>query len=298
MSGAQATHQARTNGWVRLRAATLARTEVAAGRVGRFVYVVGGFVPGPATTAAVERYDIVRDHWSRIRSMPVGLNHPAAISYRGALYVLGGYTAKRAIAGETNGFMRYDPSRGRWSRMPAAPTARAALAVGVIGNRLYAAGGASGGRALARLEIFDFGSRRWSRGPDMEVPREHVAGAVGGGAFYVLGGRPGNLTVVERYLPARHRWERVPDMHKGRSGIAAATVAGRVVVFGGEEAAGTIRPVEEYDPRRRVWSSLPGMRTPRHGLGGVALGHRVFALEGGVRPGYSFSRTLEALDVR
>jgi hypothetical protein len=132
----------------------------------------------------------------------------------------------------------------------------------------------------------------------MEVAREHVAGAVAGGAFYVLGGRPGNLTVVERYLPARHRWERVPDMRKGRSGIAAVTVAGRVVVFGGEEAAGTIRPVEEYDPGRRAWSSLPGMRTPRHGLGGVALGHRVFALEGGVRPGFSFSRTLETLDVR
>jgi hypothetical protein len=296
--GALAAHQARTNGWVRLRAATLARTEVAAGRVGRFVYVVGGFVPGPATTAAVERYDIVGNHWSRIRSMPVALNHPAGISYRGALYVLGGYTAHGAVAGATNGFMRYDPSQDRWSRMPAAPTARAALALGVIGNRLYAAGGASGGRGLARLEIFDFGSRRWSRGPNMEVAREHVAGAVAGGAFYVLGGRPGNLTVVERYLPARHRWERVPDMREGRSGIAAVTVAGRVVVFGGEEAAGTIRPVEEYDPGRRAWSSLPGMRTPRHGLGGVALGHRVFALEGGVRPGFSFSRTLETLDVR
>jgi hypothetical protein len=40
------------------------------------------------------------------------------------------------------------------------------------------------------------------------------------------------------------------------------------------------------------------MRTPRHGLGGAALGRRVYALEGGVRPGFSFSRALEALDVR
>jgi N-acetylneuraminic acid mutarotase len=263
--------------------------------------VVGGFVPGPASTAAVERYDIVRDRWSRVRSAPLGVNHPAAAAYRGALYVLGGYTAKGATAGETNAFLRYDPGRDRWSRMPSAPTARAALAVGVIGNRLYAAGGASGGRPLTRLEIFDFGSRRWSQGPDMAVPREHVGGAVAGGAFYVLGGRPGNLKVAERYLPGRPRWARVPDMRTGRSGIAAATVAGRVVVFGGEdvaEAGGTIRPVEEYDPARGRWSSLPGMRTPRHGLGGVALGNRVFALEGGVRPGFSFSRTLEALDVR
>jgi hypothetical protein len=40
------------------------------------------------------------------------------------------------------------------------------------------------------------------------------------------------------------------------------------------------------------------MRTPRHGLGGAAVGNRVFALEGGVIPGYSLSPTIEFLDVR
>ena len=40
------------------------------------------------------------------------------------------------------------------------------------------------------------------------------------------------------------------------------------------------------------------MRTPRHGLGGAALGNRVYAIEGGVEPGFSFSNAIEALDVR
>ena len=39
----------------------------------------------------------LRDRWRRVRSRPVGLNHPAAIAYRGALYVLGGYTAHGAL---------------------------------------------------------------------------------------------------------------------------------------------------------------------------------------------------------
>ena len=90
-------------------------------------------------------------------------------------------------------------------------------------------------------------------------------------------------------------------MRTARGGIASARLGdGRIVVFGGEETAPggtTIAEVELFDPRVRRWRRLPDMRTPRHGLGGAALGKRVFALEGGVTPGYSLSRTIEFLDV-
>ena len=262
--------------------------------------MVGGFVPPGRTTAAVERYDIVRNRWTRGRSMPIGLNHAAAAAYAGRLYVVGGYAASGGLTGEVSTLLRYDPRTDRWTRLPAAPTRRGALAAGVIGDRLYVAGGAHGGAPLRTLEVFDLRAGRWSRGPDMAVAREHLAGASAGGAFYVLGGRAagrGNFTVAERFVPAHGRWERLPDLRRARGGIAAAVAAGGVVVFGGEEPSGTIRPVERYDPARRRWTALPGMRTPRHGLGGAGLGQRVFALEGGVRPGFSFSSAVEALDV-
>jgi hypothetical protein len=292
---------ARADRWSALRSAPLRRTEVAAARLGEQVYVVGGFLPPGRTTAAVERYDIRRDRWSRVRAMPLGLNHAAAVAYAGRLYVVGGYAAAGGLSGEVRALLRYDPRTDRWQRLASAPTARAALAAGVIGHRLYVAGGARSGAPLRTLEVFDLDTGRWRRGPDMAVAREHLAGTVAGGAFYVLGGRAagrGNFTVAERFVPARGRWERLPDLRKARGGIAAAPVGGEVVVFGGEEAAGTIRPVERYDPARRRWTALPGMRTPRHGLGGASLGRRVYALEGGVRPGFSFSNALEALDVR
>ena len=60
----------------------------------------------------------------------------------------------------------------------------------------------------------------------------------------------------------------------------------------------TIAAVELFNPRTRAWRSLPSMRTPRHGLGGAVLGNRVYAIEGGVEPGFSFSKAIEALDVR
>jgi N-acetylneuraminic acid mutarotase len=285
--------------WHTLTPAKLARTEVAAARIGRFIYVMGGFERSRATTAATERYDIERDRWTRVADMPVALNHAAAASYRGDVYVLGGYRGRGEIADETAALYRYDPDRDRWTAQPSMPTARGALAVGVIGHRLYAAGGATPQLgALKTLEVYDFARRRWRAGPDLGVAREHVAGAVARGRFYVLAGRAagaGNFRVAEAFNPRTRRWARLPDMRKPRGGIAAATVGGRIVVVGGEEDAGTIREVELFDPATRRWRRLPDLPTPRHGLGAVARDGRVYVIQGGDKPGFAFTNTLEAL---
>ena len=294
---------AATGEWRALAPATLERTEVAAARIGRYVYVVGGFErQSGLTTAALERYDIRRDRWRRLRSMPVGLNHPTAAAHRGKLYVHGGYTARRDLSSATARLFVYDPRRDRWSRLPRSRVPRAAHALAVVGGRLYAAGGRNDTGGLRSLEVYDFGRRRWRLGPRLKGPaRDHMTGVAAGGFFYALAGRDGgrNFAVAERYSPRRGRWELLPSMQKARGGIASAAIGGgRVVVFGGEESQGTIREVELYDPRRRRWRSLAAMRTPRHGLGGVSLGNRVYAIEGGPRPGFHFSDAIEYLDVR
>jgi hypothetical protein len=283
--------------WTTLTPATLPRTEVAAARIGHHAYVVGGFVPPGRTSAAVERYDLRRDRWARVRGLPFGLNHAAAAAYGGRLYVVGGYRASTGLAQESAALLRYDPHAHRWTRLRDMPTARGALAVGIAGGRLYAAGGAVRGRPLATLEIYDFATGRWRRGRDMAVAREHLAGVGLGGRFYALAGRTGaqNFTVAERYDPASGRWQRLPDMRKARGGTATAVPGGRVVVVGGEEAAGTIAEVEAYDPARRRWSALPDLRTPRHGLGAVAYHGAIYVLEGGPSPGFAFSAVAERL---
>jgi len=288
--------------WRRLRSSMIARTEVAAARIGDAAFVVGGFAaPGGATSAIVERYDLRLDRWTRVAPLPLAVNHAAAVSHEGRLYVLGGYTARDGLARETSALQRYDPRTNRWTRLADAPTVRAALAAGVIGDRLYAAGGAREGRALNRLEIYDFARDRWSTGPPMRTAREHLAATVHRGALYVLAGRAagrGNFAVAERYVAARRRWERLPAMRKPRGGIAAATVGGRVVVVGGEEGAGTIAEVESFDPRRRRWRAEPPLPTPRHGLGAVAFGASIVVLEGGPQPGLTYSDRAEALRIR
>jgi N-acetylneuraminic acid mutarotase len=288
--------------WAPLPAATLERTEVAAARIDRSIYVVGGFVPGGHTTSAVERYDIRRRRWSRVRRMPVALNHTTAVAHRGSLYVHGGYEGPLTEA--TGGLLRYDPRTNRWRRLPGAPTPRAAHAAAFVGDRLYVAGGANDSGSLSSLEIYDVARRRWSGGPSFPGPaRNHTAGVASGGRFYVLAGRDSsNLAAAERYNPRRRLWQRLPNLRTPRGGTASARLRdGRIVVFGGEELSPggqTIGEVELFDPRTRRWDALPDMLTPRHGLGGVGLGNRVFALEGGPEPGLAFSNAIEFLDVR
>jgi N-acetylneuraminic acid mutarotase len=287
--------------WAPLPPAMLERTEVAAARIDRSIYVVGGFVPGGASTAAVERYEIRSRRWSRVRPMPVALNHTTAVAHRGRLYVHGGYTGQ--LSEPTTVLLRYNPSTNRWRRLPAAPTPRAAHAAEFVGERLYVAGGANDSGSVRSLEIYDVARRRWSSGPSFPGPaRNHTTGVSSRGWFYVLAGRDAsNYTAAERYNPRRRRWQRLPDLRTPRGGIASVRLRdGRIVVFGGEElgAGGqTIEEVELFNPRTRRWRFLPDMRTPRHGLGGVALGNRVFALEGGPQPGFAFSNAIEFLDV-
>jgi N-acetylneuraminic acid mutarotase len=296
---------ARSDRWTALRPSPLERTEVAAARIGRLVYVVGGFErESGRTTAAVERYDIRRNRWSRAPSMPIALNHPTAVAHRGRLYVHGGYRASRELSKPTGALLRFDPERRRWRRLPSSPTPRAAHALAAIDGRLYAAGGANDSGSLRSLEVYDIRRRRWRRGPSFPGPaRNHTTGVASGGRFYVLAGRDAaNYAAAERYDPRRRRWERLPDLGTPRGGIASVRLPGeRIVVFGGESlmpGGTTIREVEVFDPDQRRWRRLPDLRTPRHGLGGAALGRRVFAIQGGVTPGFSFSNAIETLDVR
>ena len=289
-----------TKRWARLEPSPLRRSEVAAARVGRFVYVAGGFLgPGGETTNKVARYDIRRDRWKVVSPMPLAVNHPAATSWGGKVYVHGGYGDPTGLEAASSRLFEYDPKRDRWRELAAAPTPRAAHALVAIDGRLYAAGGAnSASDQLTSLEVYGIASGTWAPGAPMSVGRNHVAYTALEGRLYVMGGRPPfNVAVVERYDPATNAWTTLAPLNTPSSGFAAATVGGRIAAFGGE--AGAIIPAAElYDPATNTWSSLPDMRTPRHGLGAASKGARVYALEGGPQPGGTFANVAEFLDVR
>jgi hypothetical protein len=169
-----------TDRWLPLAPSPLQRTEVGAARIGRFIYVLGGFVPTPsgATTTEVTRYDIDTNEWTKVRSMPVGVNHPAVAAYKGSLYVHGGYTG--IVTQPIDRLFRYTPATDTWVELKNSGRPRAAHALVPIGGELYAPGGADGQRAFRFLQLYDPARDRWRSGPAMRVAREAHRGCCGG----------------------------------------------------------------------------------------------------------------------
>jgi Kelch motif len=300
--GSEAGSTARAAAWSALPSSPLQRTEVGAARVGRFAYVVGGALPPSLEpTSEVASYDTQSGTWAPVAPMPIDVHHPAVTAgaghCRGDVYVYGGYTS---AGGELDALQRYDPASDSWTTLPGSGSPRAAATLAAVKCSLYAIGGARAGVARRLVQVYDIRRGSWRRGPSMRIAREHLASVAIDGRVLALGGRGGggNLDAVEELDTRTGKWRRRPSIPTARSGFGAAAVRGWALVVGGEElSAGgeTIRPVEAFDPRSGRWRTLPGMLTPRHGLGVVARGSRIFALEGGPRPGATYSAVNEVL---
>src|SRR5687767_9779524 len=80
--------RAKTDRWTTQQPSPLSRSEVGAARVGRSIYVVGGFqAPDGATTNQVARYDTRSGNWSLAAPMPIAVNHPAVAASGGRLFI-------------------------------------------------------------------------------------------------------------------------------------------------------------------------------------------------------------------
>lgn len=222
-----------------------------------------------------KRFDPTTRRYVALPPMPVAINYVGIATYHGDVYVVGGDGAFVDGRDVRQDFLRYDVRKNRWERLPRLPTPRGALAVGVIGDRLYAAGGmlaGNPGHAGKVFEIFDFRLRRCMRGPDMPTAREHLAGAVLKGRFYVIGGRnpyTDALPNAEAYDPRTKSWQKLAPLPVPSGGLGAVAADGAVYAIGGgnDRASTVIGAVQKFDERTLHWSEVPTMRTKRHGFG-------------------------------
>jgi N-acetylneuraminic acid mutarotase len=286
--GGGATAAASTPKWRTAAPLPVARTEVAAARLGNELVVTGGFLANGDSTARVDAYAPRTNRWRRLPDLPAAVNHATAASADGRLYVAGGYGAERRL---------FVFARGRWRELANLPAPRAAAGAAIVRGKLYVVGGVVRSGVLAkRMLVFDLRRRRWSFGPG-PTAREHLAATSLGGTVYAIAGRSAgrNFDYFEGYAVGRGRWTRLAPIPDPRGGTGAAVVGDRIVSVGGEEAAGTISPVYAYSVDRKRWARLPDMRTPRHGLGVVSYSGRVYAIGGGPQPGLHVSAANEFL---
>jgi len=279
--------------WLEGPALAEPRDEPRAIALGDSIYLVGGTLAieeiGPDrylldATDELTRFDPRTGRYEELAPLPQPLNHVGLTTYRGDIYVAGGY-GRRVDADTKKTFYRYDPQTDRWTRLPDMPAPRAAGAVGILGHRLIWAGG--GLDSVARSEVFsyDFRTGRWSQLPSMGTRREHVGEAVLGGRLYVLGGRAPHTTAVdtaERFDPGTGDWEALPPMPVPSGGLAAVALDDAVIaVSGGDDNAETVTgAIQEFDPARNEWELLPELRTARHGHGATVADDEVWVFGG------------------
>ena len=144
-----------TDRWLPLAPSPLQRTEVGAPRIGRFIYVLGGFVPTPsgATTSEVTRYDIDANEWTKIRSMPVGVNHPAVAAYKAASTCTADTTG--VVTQPIDRLFRYTPGPRPLALRPAMRVAREHIGAAAVDGKLYVIAGRAGGLNLDVVERYD-----------------------------------------------------------------------------------------------------------------------------------------------
>jgi N-acetylneuraminic acid mutarotase len=281
-------------GWEQHQPLPEPRSEVAAAARGGELVVVGGFIADGNNSARVDGYSVRDDRWRRLPDLPVQVDHAAAASAKGRVYVLGGYGVDRVPLRTA-----FVLANGTWRRLPPLPDGRAAAAAAVAEGRLYIVGGRDERRALARNAfVLELGASQWRTIPGPS-PREHLAATASLGRVYAIGGRAAGIDTNEKafqvYDASARRWQRLAPLPGARGGTGAAALGGHIFSVGGEQPAGTIRTVYSYDVRTQHWSPLPDLPTPRHGLGVVAASNRIWALAGGPQPGLTVSGTVESL---
>jgi hypothetical protein len=184
--------------WRELPPMRRARGAAAGAVVGDRLYIAGGttkFGNENQPIDSLEIYDVDRNRGLRGPPMPTPRHHFGVGLVDGRLFFAGGRQPQHlALAA----FEEFDPSSGRWRRMPDLPTGVGSPAVTAADGMVIVTGGGEdpihpgepGGWDTRASYAYELQRERWIRLPDMRKARHGHSIAVVGGKVYVFRGIP------------------------------------------------------------------------------------------------------------
>lgn len=302
---------ATTSAWEALPEMPGARAEVATVLVGDEIYVIGGvfadYLPGvSATEGRVDVYDISSQTWRAGPSLPLGLNHVAAVAIGPRIYAIGGYYGSTVFEPVSlTWVLDMSIAGATWEPWVPLPTPRGAHAAATDGRTIWVFGGI-GAPGPVSLGVPEAPHERTVLRIDTtaEIPvwepiglfpdvRDHLAGVYAEGKVYAVGGRDllpwlytGRVDVLD---VATGAWTQAASMPTPRGGFGAALVGDRIVAIGGEGRTTVFDDVEALNITTGAWETLPPLPAGRHGVGVVAHEGAVYVEAGGPAAGYAFS---------
>ena len=241
-----------------------------------------GSLWGLATPAALAQAGT----WSNRTPMPTARYGPAAGVINGALYVASG-----AVVINAPPFPRftnlevYDPAADAWVTKAPIPVGVYGATAGVIGTKLYVAGGQASqvnGNDIGNLQVYDPATDTWTTKTAMPFPASGTAGGVINGRLYVAGGYAlgSGYANLRAYDPVTDTWTNFAAMPSVRVSGGAGVVNGILYVVGGNNLSTSLPTVEAYDPVANTWTAKAAIPTPRSQLSVAVFNGLLYALGG------------------
>lgn len=278
---------ASTNTWATGTAMPSARTATVGGVINGKLYVVGGVPPAGSSTTLVEMYDPVANTWTPKASALTSRAIAGGGVINGKLYVVGGCIGSDCRIGVTNALEEYDPVANSWTSRAALPTARFGAATGVIGGRLYVAGGSGACPpcgALTVVESYNPATNTWRTEPSLPSGVANTSGAVINDVLYVVGGYSwaisGVLNSLYAFDPLTNSWTTKANIPTARNSISVEAVNGILYAFGGGTNTAVTAVMEAYDPLANLWTAKASMPSAKYGMGTGIINGRIYAAGG------------------
>lgn len=184
--------------------------------------------------------------WTSATGFPSNRQAPAAATYGGFLYVLGGYTGSSHLNTVVFAPINADGTVGTWLSASAFPTGRREHAVVAWNGCLYVIGGYNGSSVLSDVRyariLADGSLGAWNAATSLPSARMAHAAVAWDGHLYVLGGWNGSALSEVLVAPLRADgtvgpWVVSTALGTAVWGHAAVASAGRVYVLGGYTGA-------------------------------------------------------------
>lgn len=249
--------------------------------------------------------------WQKRAPLPTGrAYHSAGVATNASgesiTYLLGGIDTDSR---DLSVIEAYNYASNTWTTKTARLLSSRTSGVGVIGNKLYLAGGfidsGDGPEGHTLLQIYDPTLDVVTRGADMPRPIADGVTGVIGGKLYVLSGSCWNcgssgVNISQRfyrYDPASNTWAYLPWVPRAHFLGAGGVINGKLYAAGGLDInLNETAALDVYDPATNKWSAKASMPQAIVNAAGAVLNNKLYVMGGAPPPGETSGRTVYMYD--
>ncbi|MGQ0761524.1 MAG: thrombospondin type 3 repeat-containing protein [Acidobacteriota bacterium] len=176
-----------------------------------------------------------------------------------------------------------------------------AKASGVIGGRLYVAGG-SPPAGFTTNAVYEYNPQTdsWATKAPIPTSRSMAGSGVIAGKLYVVGGwingdSNTSTNALQAYDPVSNAWTTLASAPTVRGQVATAVVGGKLYVTGGRASCCVVQyaNLEIYDPVSNTWSTGAPIPQSSEGPAGAEIGGRFYVVGGYDRPANVMVQSLQ-----